>query len=100
MSRRRIRRALNLDGESGPKDSADQVGIGAEVVEPADVAGQERRLFGLTEVMTCYLGVAELLAGDMRLRQPREDLVQGIRDRDHACTHTAPQPVIHSGTGS
>src|SRR5262245_62849945 len=100
MSRRRIRSVSALDGESGPKDSADQVGVGAEVVEPTDVAGQERRLFGLTEVMTCYLGVAELLAGDVRFRQPGEDSVEGIRDRDHACTHTAPQPVIHSGTGS
>src|SRR2546428_4982785 len=89
-----------LDGEPGPKDSPDQIGVGAEVVEPADVAGQERRPLGLAQVVTGQLGVAQLLAGDVGAGEARQDLVQRVRDGDHACTHTVPQPVIHSGTGS
>ena len=43
--------------------------------------------------------VGELVRDDVMPRDLGEGLVERVRD-PHGCTHTAPAPVIHSGTSS
>src|SRR5688572_25455863 len=74
--------------------------VGAQVIEAPDVARFERRLLLRAERVPGQLVVGERFLQHVLPGQRGQDLVEGVGGADHGCTHTAAQPVIHSGTGS
>src|SRR3989338_8587920 len=88
------------DGEAGPEHPADQVGVGAELVEAHDVARLERPALVLAELVAGEVVVGEALPGLVPARDRGQDPVERVRGPDHGCTQTVAQPVIHSATGS
>src|SRR2546425_11149744 len=88
------------DREAGPEHPADQIRVGAEMVEARDVARLERGALLVVQVVAGEIVVAQRILHDVLAGDRGQDLVEGIRSPAHGCTQTVAQPVIHSATGS
>src|SRR5213593_4185973 len=88
------------DREAGPEHPADQIRVGAEMVEARDVARFERGALLVAQVVAGEIVVAQRILHDVLAGDRGQDLVEGIRRPAHGCTQTVAQPVIHSATGS
>src|SRR6185295_12831667 len=87
-------------GEPAPEHAPDEIRVGAELVELADVAGAKGGPLGVAERVPGHVLLGEALLHQVLARDPGEQLVERVGDGDHGCTHTVAQPVIHSATGS
>src|SRR3989442_3609332 len=83
------------DREAGPEHPADQIRVGAEMVEARDVARFERGALLVVQVVAGEIVVAQGILHDVLAGDPGQDLVDGSPNPPHGCTRNVAQPVLH-----